>query len=291
MAQDSGDARLDELLRRHEQLDAGAWNGLAATYHFMGRWQDAHTRVEPADNSRENRDWGMLDPDDAADFLARHGQPPPHFHTVEAATSRHSMPTVERQGGLWDTLARRRTTRLYDASKPVSRDDLATVLKYAFGCHGTAPMFDGIEGIKKTSPSGGGLHPIEIYPLVLNAEGLAPGLYHYHLGRHALDQLQEMTEAAARELADELTAGQRYTTQAGVLFLMTARFFRNFWKYRRHDKAYGVLLIDAAHLSQTFEVQDRRRRERRAACGAGTADRPAILRSHAVALSKGISRI
>lgn len=33
---------------------------------------------------------------------------------------------------------------------------------------------------------------------------------------------------------------------------MTARFYRNFWKYRRHQKAYLVLQMDAAHLSQTF---------------------------------------
>ncbi|MEM7587806.1 MAG: SagB family peptide dehydrogenase [Acidobacteriota bacterium] len=106
--------------------------------------------------------------------------------------------------------------------------------------------------MKKTSPSGGGLHPIEIYPLVLNAEGLTPGLYHYSLERHAFDQLEALDVHAARDLANELTAGQRYTRNAGVLFLMTARFFRNFWKYRRHDKAYSVLQMDAAHLSQTL---------------------------------------
>ncbi len=252
VVRDSGDARLDQLLQRHDRLDAGAWNGLAATYHFMGRWQDAHLPTEPSDDTRTSRDWGLLDAHDAAEFLARHGQPPPHFHTVETARSRHEMPILRRRGGLWSSLSRRRTTRHFDPEKPVSREDLATVLYYAFGCHGVAPMFDGIDGIKKTSPSGGGLHPIEIYPLVLNAEGLAPGLYHYNLGHNALDQLEELSEASARELADELTAGQRYTTRAGVLFVMTARFFRNFWKYRRHDKAYGVLLMDAAHLSQTF---------------------------------------
>jgi SagB-type dehydrogenase family enzyme len=33
---------------------------------------------------------------------------------------------------------------------------------------------------------------------------------------------------------------------------MTSRFYRSFWKYRKHQKAYGVLHMDAAHLSQTF---------------------------------------
>ena len=37
-----------------------------------------------------------------------------------------------------------------------------------------------------------------------------------------------------------------------VLCIMTARFYRNFWKYSLHQKAYKVVLMDAAHLSQTF---------------------------------------
>jgi SagB-type dehydrogenase family enzyme len=37
-----------------------------------------------------------------------------------------------------------------------------------------------------------------------------------------------------------------------MLFIMTSRFYRNFWKYRETPRAYGVLLMDVAHLSQTF---------------------------------------
>ena len=33
---------------------------------------------------------------------------------------------------------------------------------------------------------------------------------------------------------------------------MVARFARSFWKYRDHDKAYGSILMDAGHLSQTL---------------------------------------
>lgn len=248
----SHDPRLEELRRRHEQLDADGWNGIAATYHFMSRWQDAHAAAPEPDAGQQARDWGRLEASDAAAFLERHGQPPPHFHRVERAHSIHPLPLASESGGLWQTLSRRRTTRDFDPAKPLALDDLAKVLYYVFGCHGTASMFEGVEGIKKTSPSGGGLHPIEVYPLVLNAEGLAPGLYHYNVGRHSLDQLEELSSEAARDLAYELSAGQRFTSQAGVVFLMTARFFRNFWKYRRHDKAYSVLLMDAAHLSQTL---------------------------------------
>ena len=41
-------------------------------------------------------------------------------------------------------------------------------------------------------------------------------------------------------------------SDAAVSFVMTARFSRNHWKYRRHQKAYAGILMDAAHLSQTL---------------------------------------
>lgn len=86
----------------------------------------------------------------------------------------------------------------------------------------------------------------------MNVTGLEPGLYHYNVKDHALDQVVELTRARASELADEFTAGQSYCRDAQALFIMTSRFYRSFWKYRKHPKAYAVLLMDAGHLSQTF---------------------------------------
>jgi SagB-type dehydrogenase family enzyme len=37
-----------------------------------------------------------------------------------------------------------------------------------------------------------------------------------------------------------------------VSVILTARFPRSHWKYRRHQKAYATILMDAAHLSQTL---------------------------------------
>ena len=56
----------------------------------------------------------------------------------------------------------------------------------------------------------------------------------------------------ASALAERFTAGQSYFRDAGLLVILTARFPRTFWKYRQHPRAYAVVLMDAAHLSQTF---------------------------------------
>ncbi len=95
-------------------------------------------------------------------------------------------------------------------------------------------------------------HPIEVYPLVLRVDGIAPGIYHYELANHALELVKKLDPDRAPAVAVDLNNGQEYAASAQVLFIMTARFFCNFWKYRRVSRTYNVVFMDAAHLSQTF---------------------------------------
>jgi SagB-type dehydrogenase family enzyme len=130
--------------------------------------------------------------------------------------------------------------------------DLSTLLFYVYGCHGQIEVRVGLVGIRKTSPSGGGLHPTEVYLLIMRVDGVTPGLYHYNVQDHALDLIEPMLLTEAQDLANKFTCGQVYPRWANVLFMMSSRFFRSYWKYRNHPKAYAVLLMDVAHLSQTF---------------------------------------
>jgi putative peptide maturation dehydrogenase len=244
------DPLLLELRRRDEQLAAGQWNIYAALYHSLTKWRDVDLRKLDGDGLSS----GELPapPKDAvARFVSRYGKPPAHFHSFEKPDV-HELPLVEKDEALFQLLRKRRTTRSFDSDPAITADQLSVVLYYVFGCHGYLPMFEDVGALKKTSPSGGGLHPIEAYPLVANVAGLEPGLYHYRAKDHALELIEPLTLADARELAREFTAGQSYFGSAGALFLLTARFYRSFWKYRKHQRAYAVLLMDAAHLSQTL---------------------------------------
>ena len=64
--------------------------------------------------------------------------------------------------------------------------------------------------------------------------------------------MERLSRPEAEELAEQFTCGQGYFRHASLLVVLAARFGRSFWKYRGHEKAYAVTLMDAGHLSQTF---------------------------------------
>jgi putative peptide maturation dehydrogenase len=156
---------------------------------------------------------------------------------------------VSKAGDLYEALARRRTARAFDPSRGLSLEELATLLYEVFGCRGYTEIHPALVALRKSSPSGGGLHPIEVYPLIQRVDGLEPGLYHYAVGEHALELMARVDPA---ETLRVFTAGQRWLSSAAAAFVLTARFERVFWKYRRQAKAYATVLMDAGHLSQSF---------------------------------------
>ena len=153
---------------------------------------------------------------------------------------------------LREVLARRRTARSFDDATAVTVAEVATLLRWVWGAHGTTRLAGDDVGIRRTSPSGGSFHPIEVYPIVRRVDGLDSGVYHYLGAAHALEQIATFDGEAARALIEDATAGQWYFAEADVAFLMTARFRRSFRKYRHHPKAYRTIYLDAGHLSQTF---------------------------------------
>jgi putative peptide maturation dehydrogenase len=234
---DEPDGPLAELRERDEHLKSSGWDAYGALYHSRSRWRDV--------------DVGRFF-ESAPPASARAGTPPAEFHASTGSLETHELPLVEPDDELFRLLLERRTTRGFDPSAELTQDELAVLLYYTFGCHGFARLEDGVVLLKRTSPSGGGLHPVEAYPLVIGVQGLSPGVYHYRSDRHALELLFPLERAKAGERLHEFTAGQSYLSSAQVLLIVTARFGRSFWKYRAQSRSYAVVLMDAAHISQTL---------------------------------------
>lgn len=197
----------------------------------------------------ERQDRGLMP--DAASLVEANGPPPTHAHrrSPDAPPRRLSLPPARAFDAL---LAARRTCRNFAPDAVLDGAVLATMLHRVWGAAGTRELAPGAVAVKKTSPAGGGLHAVEAYLLVQRVAGLAPGLYHYLPLEHALEPLRALDAAAARSTAHRIVAGQHWFVDAPVFVIMTARFDRLFWKYRRHAKAWRVVHLDAGHLSQTM---------------------------------------
>lgn len=230
-----------ELDRRDGRLQSGGWWGPAALVQAFGRWDGVDVAATEAAEGRRT----------PARMIAEGGLPPPEALAIGAPEARIGLPAPE-IGSLDALLSARITCRNFDPAASVGSDDLSTLLHRVFGAQGAQEVAPGATMLKKHSPSGGGLHPIEAFVLVQRAEGLAAGLYHYHCVEHALEPLRPLEAHEAAAAARELVAGQAWFADAPVLVLMAARFRRSFWKYREHAKAWKVVQLDAGHLSQTL---------------------------------------
>lgn len=237
-----------QLRERARRLATDAWDPYAALYHGMARWE----------RQRSPRDLGEVEATRSRSrgWFERHrerfGPPPPHFHERPDAVGRIELPPAAPGGGLFDLLARRRTDREFDRARSLGLEELTVLLRTVYGAHGTEELCPGVVAVKRTSPSGGALHPIEAYPLLRDVAGVPSGLYHYAPAAHALELLRPLPPAAVEDHVVAIAAGQAYLGSAHAAVLLTARFGRAFWKYRSHKKAYRVVLMDAGHLSQTF---------------------------------------
>jgi putative peptide maturation dehydrogenase len=255
----------DESALADARFRSQGWHPPAAVAHMAARW-------EGIDGPR-----GMAeqDLDTNEGLLRQHGAPPPHALPAANPAADLALPRIERDDfdALLDTRA---TCRNYDTTASVPLATFSQLLARVFGARGIGHPAPGFDVYKRTSPSGGALHPTECWLILQRVDGIAPGLYRYRVDTHALEPVtpgiaapqpgdagtQVLGDAGSRAwTADELrafariaVAGQEFFAEAPVLCILAPRFHRNFWKYRNHAKAYRVAVLDVGHLSQTLQL-------------------------------------
>jgi len=239
------DDRHAALRERESRWRGTPWWTPAAVAQAFGRWQGVDVAADEARQGKRS----------LAQLIGQHGPPPAETTARSGADTWTCLPAPD-STALDELLAARNTCRNFDLGAELPLAQLSRVLWLAFGAQARQSLAPDAAVLKKHSPSGGGLHPIEAYVLVQRVAGLAPGAYHYQCLAHALEPVRgpggSLTDV--RAAAHELVAGQRWFADAPVLVLMAARFGRSFWKYRNHAKAWRVLQLDAGHLSQTLAL-------------------------------------
>jgi len=101
----------------------------------------------------------------------------------------------------------------------------------------------------RTAPSAGALYPIETYLVVHRVEDVEPGVYHYDVQHHRLDQLKKGDH---RGTIAQAALDQAVCAHAATVFLWTAVFNRSKCKYGQ--RAYRYIYLDAGHIAENLAL-------------------------------------
>ncbi len=186
--------------------------------------------------------WSQPGTIDALGSLANLGRQPARYKTYPDAP-RVRLPVPELTGGLptEQAISERRSIRAYSA-EAMTADELARVLLLTTGLSA-----DRWGDQLRNYPSSGALYPIEVYPVVHRVDGIPPGVYHYGVAGHELEQLRAGDH---RRHVVEHGLSQDFLGECAVVVYLTMIFQRMRFKYAERSYRYG--LIEAGHLGQNL---------------------------------------
>jgi SagB-type dehydrogenase family enzyme len=162
----------------------------------------------------------------------------------------------------------RRSVRDHDAQRPLTVAELGEFLYRSARIR--ASGYDGEQEVfSQPYPSGGALHPLELYPVVSDVTGLPPGMYRYDAHRHRLDRLAA-PERPVRWMLRFAATSAGSATPPQVLILIAARFDTMMWKYE--NIGYALLLKEVGALLQTMYTVATAMRLAPCALGTGDSD-------------------
>jgi SagB-type dehydrogenase family enzyme len=153
---------------------------------------------------------------------------------------------------LEEALKRRRSLSSFRGKalrkSPITLEQLSSVLRFSYGVNGRLETRSPELNIfLRYAPSAGGLYPLEVYPLVFDVEGLAPGIYHYRVVDHSLESVRE---GSFREEFLQATAYHNLCRNAPVVLAVSAVFHRTLTKYL--NRGYRFVMNDTGALLQNF---------------------------------------
>jgi len=98
----------------------------------------------------------------------------------------------------------------------------------------------------RTNPSAGALYPNELYFQARGVEGFEDGIYHYEVRSNQAVLLHALEEGEGIEPYMGYKSAMK-----GLLFLVSAIYYRSSWKYK--NRAFRYCLLDAGHLLGSVE--------------------------------------
>jgi SagB-type dehydrogenase family enzyme len=164
----------------------------------------------------------------------------PETFKIYPDAPRIKLPAPQSENGpdLWPIIKSRRSVRHF-AAEPL---EVSMISQLLWGTQGIT--HERGRYLFRAAPSAGALYPIETYLLILAVNDFEPGLYHYSVRDHSLEQLK--AGILARQAA-QAALDQEMVALAPVTFIWTGVFDRSKWKYRQ--RAYRYVYLDAGHIA------------------------------------------
>lgn len=124
-------------------------------------------------------------------------------------------------------------------------EGIGLLLDVCFGERGRISVADGGTCLLKSIPSGGARHPTELFLAAFDVRGIAPGVYHYSVEQHRLEQVQagQRRDAFAHATLDLFT---KYEAPPAAALVFTSRVERAMWRYR-DPRSFRAILVDVGH--------------------------------------------
>lgn len=233
---------VEEYSRRYDAEKAvtrtwSDWGVIARAFHFSTRTDSETAFLSIAEQSRR------------FDESLAQGDPPTVVLTV-SGTGFIQLPRTAakllRGADLFEVLAGRRSHRAF-GDDPIPLESFAALLDITAGI---SEIRDRTATVLRTSPSGGGRHPTELFVQICSVDGIDPGVYHYNGRDHLLARIADLPAVADRVRA---CGDQRWVVGAAALVFFVSQFERNLWKYDA-ARSYRVLQLDVGHLNQTLSL-------------------------------------
>lgn len=175
------------------------------------------------------------------------GAPPDVVKKYSLPGKKLSTAHQKREINFFDVIRNRKTIRSFNRQKPVTLDLVSEILHYSAQANSIVQSKYFGPLIKRNVPSGGSMHPIEIYPQLIGVDQINDGNYYYNHIEHSLFKLGEVEKSFIYELSqDQVSLNGHF-----IAFIITARFLRNFWKYR-YSKSYIFTHLDAGHFAHNL---------------------------------------
>jgi SagB-type dehydrogenase family enzyme len=210
------------------------WGRLASAFHFS-------TRNLAGEAAKSPEDYVAMLAENLKDG------PAPRAHRTFADAPVVRLPDWStanwHERDLVELLYRRRSDREF-ADTPIPLESAAALLKVSAGI---VEIDEESQTVFKTSPSGGGRHPTEVYVCARAIDGVEPGIYHYNPTAHTLERIGG--PCGDDDLA-RIVCEQSWVDNSAMVVFYTAVLDRSMWKYHT-ARTYRVLHFDVGHLNQT----------------------------------------